>query len=391
MTEGNGTSWPTVLIVDHTSALWGAERVTLELGPRLAKRGIDIRLACPPSGAFPAAWRAAGLPHVPLQLRVHRGIRGDEGGRPAGQLLREAAVVSRSALALGRLAKDVHVLHSTHQWSHVEVAAAGRLARRPVVLHVHDILPPGLGLRLLVGAARLSSVTLTACQAIAEPLGDPRPLRLRVFYPALDLGRFHPGPPDQEVRAQLGATPDECLVGIVGRLDPVKGIEVLIEAMSRLNGPAGHSRLAVVGAPYEGSSEYVSDLRGLAVRKLGERVRFVDFHEDVPAVLRSLDVLVNASHKEPFGTIVLEAQACGTAVIATRAGGVGEHVEHARTGLMVPANDPEALAHALERLLVNPDDRRRMGAAARRMVEERFDVEDAADVLAAVYREVARG
>lgn len=381
---------PRVLVVDLTGDLWGAERVTLELAPRLAERGIDVRLACPEEGAFPAAWRDAGLPHVPLAVPEHRGIRSPEGGRSLGQLLREASVVTRAAISIARLARDVDVLHSTHQWSHVEVAAAGKLARRPVILHVHDILPPGLGRELLVRAARRSSVTLAACHAIADPLGDPAPIRLRVFYPALDLERYRPGPTDPAVRATLGGGPDTCLVGIVGRLDPVKGIDVLIRAMAQLEGEAARSHLAVVGSAYEGSPGYVDELKALAQRELGERARFVDFREDVPAVLRSLDVVVNASHKEPFGTIVLEAQACGRAVIATTAGGVGEHVEDGKTGLMVPAGDSTALERALNSLLSNADDRELMGMAARRMVEDHFDVEQAADTLAATYREVAR-
>jgi len=288
------------------------------------------------------------------------------------------------------LAREVDILHSTHQWSHVEVAAAGMLARRPVILHVHDILPPGLGRELLVRAARTCSLTLAACQAIADPLGDPAPINLRVFYPALDLERYRPGPPDPALRADLGADPGTRLVGILGRIDPVKGIDVLIRAMAQLEGEAARSRLAVVGSAYEGSPEYVRELHALAERELGERARFVDFRDDVPDVLRSLDVVVNASHKEPFGTIVLEAQACGRAVIATTAGGVGEHVDNGTTGLMVPAGDIGALALALNSLLTDDDKREMMGIAARRMVEDNFDVERAADTLAATYREVAR-
>lgn len=382
---------PRILVVDYTSALWGAERVTLELAIHLAKRGIDMQLACPARGDFPATWQAVPLPHVPLDVPAHRGIRGADGGRPARQMLREALVVTRSSLALARLARDVDadVLYSIHQWSHVEVALAGKLARRPVVLHVHNIQTPGLGRRLLAGAARLSSVTLAACQAIADSLGDPTPLRVRVLYPALDLTHFRPGPPDSDIRKALGATPGACLVGIVGRLDPVKGIDVLIRAMARLQGEAARSHLAVVGATYEAASTYVRELKALGERELGDRIRFVDFQEDVPAVLRSLDVLVNASHIEPFGTIVLEAQACGTAVIATTAGGVGEHVEDGKTGLMVPANDADALAQALHLLISDADKRTQMGMEARRMVEERFDVEAAADDLVGIYREIA--
>lgn len=381
----HGSAEVRALVVDHCGTLWGAERVVLELGPRVSEHGIDIRLAGP-EGPLADAWRGAGLTHVPLDLPEHRGLRSPDGGREIGQIAREAVVVGRSAARIASLAADVDVLHSNHQWAHVETALAGKLARRPVILHVHDILPPGVGRRLLVAAARGSAKTLAACQAIADPLGDPAVSKVEVLYPALDLDRFAPGPADPEVRALLGGADGSPVVSIIGRLDPVKGIDILVRAVADLEPDLADTRVAVVGAAYGAPARYVADLRRQADDLLGDRVRFIDFHDDVPSVLRASDVLVNASRLEPFGTVVLEAQACGIPAIATTAGGVGEHIDHGENGWLVPPDDSAALAAVLSPLLREPALRAKAGSAARQMVEERFDIRDAAQRLAAIYR-----
>jgi glycosyltransferase involved in cell wall biosynthesis len=112
--------------------------------------------------------------------------------------------------------------------------------------------------------------------------------------------------------------------------------------------------------------------------------------DEVPAVLRSLDVLVNASTSEPFGLSVLEAQACGVAVIGTDAGGVPEFVADGETGLLVAPGRPDALAAGLSRLLCVPGLRDDLAAAARSGVVAHHTLAARADAVAGVYRTLAR-
>jgi glycosyltransferase involved in cell wall biosynthesis len=118
-------------------------------------------------------------------------------------------------------------------------------------------------------------------------------------------------------------------------------------------------------------------------------VRFVGRRQDVPEVLRSLDVLVNASEAEPFGLSVLEAQASGVAVVGTDAGGIPDFVEHGVTGLLVPPDDASAMADALGRLVADADLRRRLAEAGRRQAIEHFALDDQYDRRAAVYHAAA--
>jgi glycosyltransferase involved in cell wall biosynthesis len=379
-----------VLLVDTVEDLWGAERVVLELAPRLRARGVELHLLAAHQGPFPEAWAAAGLPLVPTSARRHRSIREDDGGRSARTIVTEGGVALAAAARIARHARRFDVLHSNELFAHLEVAVAGKLGRRPVVLHVHDLVVPGLGRRMLSLAARSAYAVLGAAGPVLTSLGlDGRP-NGHVFHPAHDLQHFSPGAADPDVRRELGAREGTVLVGMVGRVDPVKGIDVAIDAVAQLaDHPEVH--LAIVGGPFEATEDDMARLRAQAERQLGDRISFVGHRPDVVPVLRALDVLVNASRVEPFGTSVAEAQACGRAVVATAVGGVPEHVADGVDGLLVPSEDAGALAAALRRLVEEPDLRQRLGAAGREMMLAHHDIERAADRLADVYRRAVAG
>jgi glycosyltransferase involved in cell wall biosynthesis len=256
-------------------------------------------------------------------------------------------------------------------------------------LELHDLVRPGLGRVVLRAAVRLASVSMAVSRAVADTVGaDLR--RLRVVPQAVDPERFHPGPPDASWRARLSRRPDEPIVGVVGRVDPEKGIRTVVQAMSMLDGEARRSHLAVVGAPGLDDGTYEDQVREEASALLGDRSRFVGPVDDVPAVLRSLDVLVNASTSEPFGLSVLEAQACGVAVIGTDAGGIPEFVTDGETGLLVAPGQPAALAAGLDRMLGTPGLRHDLASAARHDVVAHHTLAARADAVAGLYREVAR-
>ena len=157
------------------------------------------------------------------------------------------------------------------------------------------------------------------------------------------------------MRASLGARPGQQLVGIVGRVDEEKGVEVLLEAMACDAGPVSTAHLVIVGDVGVIDAAFLERLKVRADQLLGARVTFAGRRVDIPEVMRCLDVLVNASDAEPFGRSVLEAQATGIAVVGTTAGGIPEFVADEVTGLLVPPSSPEALRSALQRILGDDD------------------------------------
>lgn len=353
----------------------------------LRRRGVELTLASPPGGELQRRWTAMGFAHLPWDMLEHAGLRrGDGHRRPSPrQLAGELLTTARTVRQLATLAARFDVVHSTNLWAHLDAALGARLARRPAVLELCDIVRPGPGRDVLTAAALASSSVVAISRAVASCVRPPVRNRVAVVPVAVDVQRFHPGPADPQVRARLADEPDAPLVGMVGRVDPEKGVDVVVRALALLRGEAARAHLVIVGAPGLDDGEYAAEVRAAAA-PLGGRVRFAGYVPDPAEVIRSFDVLVNASRAEPFGMAVLEAQASGVPVIASAAGGIPEFVEHDASGLLVPPGDVGALAAALQRLLGDVALQRRLRQHALDQVRRCYDIGQRADRLAAIYR-----
>lgn len=205
--------------------------------------------------------------------------------------------------------------------------------------------------QVVAAADRLVANTADEARELVDLYGAEAS-RVVTVAPGVDLEHFRPGTAST-ARTRLGVPPDALLLLFVGRLQPLKAPDVLLRAASEL--PA-HVRdrvvVAVVGGPSGNGQGEPAALRELAA-SLGLRVRF-----EPPADRRRLrdwyvaaDLVAVPSHNESFGLVALEAQACGTPVVATDVGGLRTTVSHGRSGLLVPGHDPVAWARALERAL----------------------------------------
>ncbi len=198
------------------------------------------------------------------------------------------------------------------------------------------------------------------------------------------------------VRRRLGLLPHEPIVLFVGRIEPLKGIDILLRAAAQLDGR--FSLLVVGGDARDGSRK--AELRGLA-RELGigERVTFLEAapHSELPLYYNAADVCVVPSYYESFGLVALEAMACGVPVVASGVGGLRETVRDGRTGYLVPWRCPEPFAERLDLLLSNEPLRRSLGREARAAVvrfgwsEVAARVEDIYHQMVSQYRGVAVG
>ncbi len=187
----------------------------------------------------------------------------------------------------------------------------------------------------------------------------------------MDLSRFYPIPTD-EARQFIGLETSDQIVLFVGRIEPLKGVDTLIEAMACQRGRSlGRVTLVIIGGdpdanPQEMSAE-MARLQQLCddlcmdhmVLFLGKRAQ-----DTLPYYYSAADVLVMPSHYESFGMVALEAMACGTPVIASQVGGLAYLIKDGETGYHVPDQDPDALCEKLTLLLGNPRLRQEMGARA---------------------------
>lgn len=213
-----------------------------------------------------------------------------------------------------------------------------------------------------------------------------RPQKVCQIYNGVDENRFEPAGDVISLPLDRSGAP-VTVIGTVGRLDAIKGLSILLQAIDIIvnRRPESRSKLRVVivgdGPELERLGSEVEE-KGLAgiVWLAGDR-------NDVPAVLRRLDVFALASLNEGISNTILEAMSIGLPVVATRVGGNGELLISGRTGELVPANCPEAFADALLRYLDNGDLRRAHGIAARERVRRKFSLSSMISAYDRLYTE----
>jgi glycosyltransferase involved in cell wall biosynthesis len=177
------------------------------------------------------------------------------------------------------------------------------------------------------------------------------PERFVIIHSGVDVDRFRRRPPqDPARRSALGLPTDGPLVGCVARLVPVKGVHVLLEAVPQIRAAVPGATLVFVGdGPLRAELERRSESLGLN----GATV-FLGLRHDIAELLPLFDVLVLPSLNEGMGRVVVEAQASGRPVVASRVGGIQDLVTHGQTGLLVPPADANALSSAIIECLTNP-------------------------------------
>ncbi len=247
--------------------------------------------------------------------------------------------------------------------------------------------------RLEAGLCRDVDAVVATCHDEVDELhalGAPVE-RIRVVPCGVDLGHFTPGT-DRAAQDAPGADATRLRLLSIGRLVERKGVGTVVEALPDLP----DVELLVAGGPPPDALHDDPEAARLAAlaERLGvaDRVRFLGAvaHGDVPALLRTVDVVVCTPWYEPFGIVPLEAAACGRPVVGSAVGGLLDTVVDGRTGLLVPPRDPAAVAAAVGRL-ADRQTRLRFGAAARLRAERLYGWATVARRTAAVYQEQTDG
>jgi L-malate glycosyltransferase len=388
-----------VLYVNHTATVSGGERSLLDLLGALPE-GVQARLAAP-AGALAAEAEARGVPCTSIvgtagSLRLHP----LHTPQALAEMTAAAAQVSRTAARHG-----IELVHANSIRAGIVVGLAHRspmpglrLPRSlPTIVHVRDVLPPGAASRAtlrLIAATATTVVANSAYTAAAVHAVAPG-ARLQVVHNPVDLARFDPAALTRaSARARLGeAGKRRVLLGVVAQLSPWKGQDTAIEALGALRREGIDAQLLLIGsakfverATRFDNEAYVSALHELAAREgVAERVSWLGEREDVPALIRALDMLLLPSWEEPFGRAALEAMALEVPVLATGVGGPREIVEDGREGLLLAPREPARWAGAIARLAEDPELAARMGRAGRERVRREFTTERHARAMLDVY------
>jgi glycosyltransferase involved in cell wall biosynthesis len=339
---------PRVLFLDHVGVLGGAELALLDIAEDYRQTSEVVLFAEGPLGN---ALTSRGVKTRILAAAALNGVRRETATPPLASLADAAKLGLRVALASRRY----DLLYANSQKAFIVACAASVLANRPLLWDLNDILEPEhfstLNIWVAVTLAnlfadRVITNSYASAKAFVRQGGDAD--KVHVVYNGID-----PSPFISITDAQAAAARDDLglshvpLVGVFGRLSPWKGQHVLIDALT--NAPGVHALL--VGDALFGETEYASCLRTRAEQRgVADRTHFLGFRNDIPLLMRAVDLVVHTSTSaEPFGRVIVEGMLAGKPVVATRAGGATEILADG-TGVLVAPDDVSALADAIRGL-----------------------------------------
>jgi glycosyltransferase involved in cell wall biosynthesis len=272
-------------------------------------------------------------------------------------------------------AHRVDIVHAHKFGSNVWGTLMGRLARVPVIVaHEHSWSYEGQALRRFLdrelvarGADRLVAISREDQRRMieVERIAPERTAFIPIGLPAL------PTRIAGDVRAQLGIAPEQPVIGSVALLRPQKAHHVLIRAVATLVSEWPDLQVLLVGD----GPEHAALERLAAELGVSDAIRFLGYRNDVPDVLRALDVAVSSSDFEGSPAAILEYMDASLPVVATAVGGVPDLIESGTHGLLVPAGDPTALASAIAEILRDRERGRAMGERGRERRHSEFGID----------------
>ncbi len=356
-----------VLHVDAGREWRGGQQQVVYLLEELIRQNVQTALVCQPGSPLESYCRENSLPAFSQKM--------------SGEL----DVLAAWSLARICQQHGYHILHA-HCAHSLSVALLAKcfyrrlvlIASRRVDFHVR---------KPLIGAFKYSNGFVNQIICVSDAIrqilikdGVPAE-KLTTIHSGIDLHKFYSAQPEG-LREELNIPKDHLIIGTVAALADHKDYPTLLRAARQVIERRDKVIFIAVG---EGT-ERESLERLKKELNLGERFLFTGFRQDVGRFFKLFDIFVLSSKTEGLGTSVLDAQAAGCPVVATQAGGIPELVEHDKTGLLVPVQNVEALAHALLELIDQPEKRQRLSENALTFVRQ-FDKSQTIKLTMDVYRQ----
>lgn len=342
----------------------GVERGTVDLAKYLRKAGHKS-VVVSAGGPLVNDLTSAGVIHYALP--VHR---------------KNPISLIRSVRALTKIVKleSIDVIHARSRVPALAAFIASRRTHVPFVTTCHGFYQRHW-LSRVMGWGKIVIVTSHIIgRHMRENFGVPQ-RKLRLIPRGVNFEEFKISP-DAEARRS-----GEVIIGLIGRLTPIKGHRLFLKAMARVARVYPGIKVQLVGEAAK--PQYLEELLALT-RHLGlsQCVEFLGTRYDVPQLLSKMSILVVPSvGEEAFGRVAIEAGACGVPVVATQMGGLVDIIENEKSGLLVPPDDPRVLAEATLRLLNEPELARRLARALHERVKREFNGVQMFEKTLEVYRE----
>ncbi|HEY9799220.1 MAG TPA: glycosyltransferase family 4 protein [Leptolyngbyaceae cyanobacterium] len=379
-----------ILFLDQSGKPGGAELCLIDIAKPYCDRALVGLFA---DGSFKTLLQQH---HIPVEVFTNQVIQ----VRKQSNLLQAFGSLGQLAPLVAKVVQraiEYDLIYANTQKALVVGAIASLLARRPLVYHLHDILSPEhfskTNLRVAINLAnRFASLVIANSQAsqTAFVQAGGRAELTTVIYNGFNPKLYQTCELEtNQLRKQLGIE-DKFVIGHFSRLSPWKGQHILIDAIAQC--PPQVTAI-LVGDALFGEQEYVKELHQ-QINKLGleNRVNFLGFRTDIPQLMAACDVVAHTSTApEPFGRVIVEAMLCGKPVVAAKAGGAVELVEHGINGFLTTPGEPQELANIINDCLENAVNTANIASNAKTIATQRFDVANINQQIAQVLSNIVGG
>ena len=350
----------------------GGEKHIVDLGRELTARGHDVFFGLRPTNK----WESR-IDYLSPERILHVSIRNSFG------------VFSAKRIADFVRANEIEIVHAHVARDYIPASIACVAAKRAkFVLTRHVVFPLKPFNRF---ALKNLSRAIGVSPAVGEALRHVFPKeKIRVIPNGIEIVGHNEADRSgkrREFRELHSIPADAKLVGTVGQIIPLKGQRDLVLAAAEVLKDVPDARFVIVGQDNTVDKRFRQELKRLAkVSGLDDRILWLDWTDDLPALFAALDLYVSPSHSESFGIATLEAMAAGLPVVATRTDGSLELLRRAE--LLVPFGDPVRLAKRITELLKDKSSSDSLASELKRRAEENYSLEKMVDRLESLYLEV---
>jgi glycosyltransferase involved in cell wall biosynthesis len=359
-----------ILHVETGRHLYGGPQQVIYLLGALISRGIDCTLVCPPDSGIDTAARSAGIRvqnlfcagdlDLPFAYRLTQYLQTAQPDMVHCHSRRGADVLGGLAASFADIPAVV-----SRRVDNTEMRLMAALRYRPF--------------------ARIIAISEAIAAVLREREIDAS--RIEVIRSAVDTERYADPPDLDAFRGEFAIPQDALVIAAAGQLIPRKGHRYLLEAVAGLKDSYKNLRLIIFGEGYLGNQ-----LRAQAASLgLGDIVQFAGFRDDLDEFMGCFDIFAHPALAEGLGVATLKAAAAGVPVVGFNAGGLSEAVSDGETGILVAAEDSEALQRSLAALIEDKPRREQLGTAGRERMQNEFSIDTMADRHITLYESVLNG
>jgi len=277
------------------------------------------------------------------------------------------------------------------QITQIQAPIASYISNTKLLWHLIALHMPPLLEKMLIPLVKLTAdKVVVSCDALAEQL-KVRGLSAETttIHSPVNIERFNTNISSDTIRTELNLGSDDLIIGVIGHISPVKGIEYFLEAASIVLKRNINAKFLVIGAILPTQEKYFTKLKEITEKlHLKDDIIFTGMRKDIPELLATIDILVVSSLSESSPLVVLEAMASGKPIVATKVGGIPEQILDGESGILVPAKDSKAIAASILNLISDPSKMKNMGKAARKRAEELFSIEICVENVENIFSEI---